>query len=263
MGALIRALACGAVLLPTSAFAGAWTLPQGDIQIIAGSTYSTADHAFDNKSKASLTVDYDKILAQAFVQYGLTDRLTLILDPEYAVARSAPPGSLPAEARDAAFGAGVRFRVTDSIGVLSLEASAKTAGAFNLSVSANSVVSGRQAEGRVLYGNNFSIADNDDAFLDVQAAYRWVSGGRPIEIPIDITTGWHVSPDWMVMLQNFNIVSGSARAPYGYYRSHKVELSAVYRVSDRYSLQVGAFFSPAGQNALEERGLALSLWTNL
>lgn len=262
MGALIRAIVVLAALLPAPAFAGAWTLPQGDFQIISGSTYSTADHAFDDKSNASLPIDYTKALAQTFVQYGLMDRLTLFLDPEYAIARSAPPGGILTGAKDAAIGGGIRFRITDSIGVLSLEASAKTAGAFNLSVSANGVVSGRQAEARLLYGTNFSLL-GQDAFVDLQAGYRLVSGGRPNEVPIDLTLGWHASPRWMVMLQSFNIVSGSARAPYSYYRSHKVELSVVCRLSERDSLQVGAFFSPAGQSALEERGLALSVWTNL
>ena len=38
--------------------------------------------------------------------------------------------------------------------------------------------------------------------------------------------------------------------------------SANMRFSRRFSLQAGAFFSPAGQNALDERGLCLSLWSS-
>jgi hypothetical protein len=33
------------------------------------------------------------------------------------------------------------------------------------------------------------------------------------------------------------------------------------KLSRHWSLQLGAFYSPAGQNALVERGLAISLWT--
>jgi hypothetical protein len=251
-----------AALLPTPAFAGAWTLPENRLQLISGTIYAHADHSFDNQSNPSLAVTYDKVLGQAYFQYGVTDWLTAFLNPEYAMARSGPIGGPPSVARDAALAGGARVRIADTIGVFSLEASAKTAGAFNLSVSANSVVSGRQAEVRALYGANFQMFGRF-AFLDVEVARRWVSGGRPDEVPIDLTLGWHTSPKLMFMVQSFNIISGSARSPYGYYRSHKLQLSGVYDFSERYSLQAGAFFSPAGQNALQERGLELSLWANL
>jgi hypothetical protein len=66
----------------------------------------------------------------------------------------------------------------------------------------------------------------------------------------------------MVMLQSFNLFSaGSAAAPYVYFRSHKIELSWVKRLSGRFSLQAGGFFSPSGQNALVEQGVVLALWT--
>jgi hypothetical protein len=35
----------------------------------------------------------------------------------------------------------------------------------------------------------------------------------------------------------------------------------VRRLSDRFLVQAGAFFSPAGHNALAEQGLCLSLWS--
>jgi hypothetical protein len=38
-------------------------------------------------------------------------------------------------------------------------------------------------------------------------------------------------------------------------------VSGVVRLTRRMSLQLGAFLSPAGQNALEERGLCLSVWS--
>lgn len=250
-----------AALLPAPALGGAWTVPEGHFQLISETIYAHADHAFDNRSDASIAVAYDKVLTQAYMQYGITDWLTAFLDPEYATARSGAAGGALSAARDAAIAGGARVRFTDAIGVVSFEASLKSAGAFNLSVSANSVVSGRQAELRALYGASFPLLGRF-AFFDVEVAHRWVSGGRPDEVPIDLTLGWHASPKLMFMVQSFNIVSGSARPPYGYYRSHKLQLSTTYDFSSKYSLQAGAFFSPAGQNALQERGLVLSLWTS-
>jgi hypothetical protein len=36
----------------------------------------------------------------------------------------------------------------------------------------------------------------------------------------------------------------------------------VWRIAPKFSLQAGAFVSPAGQNALVERGLLVALWSN-
>ena len=59
-----------------------------------------------------------------------------------------------------------------------------------------------------------------------------------------------------------SIVSGGgAKPPFGYYRSHKVQLSLVERLSRHWLVQIGGFVSPAGQNALDEKGISVVLWT--
>jgi hypothetical protein len=142
--------------------------------------------------------------------------------------------------------------------VLSLEVTARTAGAFNFAYSANANAAGRDAGFRLLYGSGFKLW-NRDGFLNVEAGYRWVSPPRPDQYPIDLTAGLWLDKRSMVMLQSFNLISGPATPPYVYFRSHKLELSGVVRLTRRLSLQLGAFLSPAGQNALEERGLCFSV----
>ncbi len=84
---------------------------------------------------------------------------------------------------------------------------------------------------------------------------RWIAHPRPNETPIDLTAGLWLTKGTMLMAQSFNIVSaGDARPPYAFYRSHKIELSIVERLSRHWLLQSGVFFSPAGQNALVEKG---------
>jgi hypothetical protein len=66
----------------------------------------------------------------------------------------------------------------------------------------------------------------------------------------------------MVMAQNFNRIAGAgAIAAYPSFESHKLQFSWVRRMSRHFYLQSGAFFSPAGRNALDERGAVLSVWT--
>lgn len=65
------------------------------------------------------------------------------------------------------------------------------------------------------------------------------------------------------MGQSFNLISSAASPPYRFFRMHKLEMSGVWRMTPGLSLQIGAFFSPMGINALDERGLQISVWSNL
>ena len=63
------------------------------------------------------------------------------------------------------------------------------------------------------------------------------------------------------MFQSFNtIAGGGAKAPYEYYRQHKLEFALLRRLTRRWSLQSGVFFSPAGQNIVQEQGVVTQLW---
>jgi hypothetical protein len=247
-------------LWTAAAHAGAWTLPRGHWQVFTATTQSSAELSFDNKGRPDLPANFNKLLIQNCIEYGLTGYLTLFATPDYVLARVQHAGGAATRVSDASFEAGARLLLDGRHGDLSLQGSYKTAGAFDLSVSANRA-SGRQIELRLLYGTSFKLLGRD-GFLDVQAAQRWIASPRPDETPVDLTAGLWLNKRWMVMLQSFNIVSaGDAKPPYTYYRSHKLEISLVQKLSRHWSLQVGAFYSPAGQNALVERGVQVSLWT--
>lgn len=136
------------------------------------------------------------------------------------------------------------------------------AGAFNSAYSANATAGGEDAGVRLLFGSGFQLGRRY-GFIDLEAGERWLSHPRPSQTALDLTAGLWLTPRWMLMLQSFNLVSGPARAPHVYFRTHKLEASAVWRMTRRLSVQGGVFFSPAGQNALDERGLCLSLWADL
>jgi protein XagA len=238
--------------------AGAWTQQSGATQIILNATYSGAGTSFDSSGVADKPAAFSKLWSSIWAEYGWNDDLTLIVSPEFASARTATSGN-EMRASDFAYGAGARYRLTDSFGVLSLQAMVKTAGAFDMSVAVDDK-SGEQGELRLLYGTNFSLFDHK-GFFDAEIAERWVAGARPNETPVDLTLGIHVFRADILMLQSFNIISGGdARAPYTYYRSHKLELSWVTDLGHGISIQSGSYFSPAGQNALDEKGATLSLW---
>ncbi|MBV8801112.1 MAG: hypothetical protein JOY77_08790 [Alphaproteobacteria bacterium] len=244
--------------LCTRADAGAWTLPAGDTQIISGVIYSTAVESFDDKGGAVPTL-YRKILLQSYGEHGLTDDLTLIFAPEYAIATEGGAGRPTINADDFALKGGLRYLLTDRFGIVSAQASYKTAGAFDMSVSAHND-SGSEVEFRLLYGRNFKLFGRD-AYLDAEVGQRWIAGARPDETPVDLTLGVHWSEKLTFTAQSFNIIAaGNSRTPYGYYRSHKVELATVQRLWNDVYFETGAYFSPIGQNSLVERGVDASIW---
>ncbi|MEI9993441.1 MAG: hypothetical protein WDM91_02505 [Rhizomicrobium sp.] len=223
-------------------------------------TQSEASVSFDAAGHADLHTSFNKLLIQNCLEYGLTDRVTLFAIPAFVDARVTPASGVAAKITDTSLEAGARLLLLGRAGKLSLQASYKTAGAFDLSVSTGRN-SGSQAELRLLYGTGFRLFGRD-GFADIQVAQRWIQRPRPDETPIDLTAGLWITKSVMLMAQSFNIVSdGDAGAPYTYYRSHKLELSVTQKLSRHWSIQVGTFYSPAGQNALTERGVQISLWT--
>jgi hypothetical protein len=255
-----RALALLLLLLPQTAYAGAWTMPRRHMQIIVQSTWSDAKAGFDSTSSASLPLQFEKLLTDADIEYGWTNWLTLIARPEFAHARTVSYGRVKSNDDWAAAG-GVRLRLMHGFGVLSAEFVAKSAGAYAMSVSRDGAA-GRQLESRLLYGTNFRLFHRN-GYIDVESGYRWIAGPRADEIPLDLTIGYRLNWRTWLMLQSFNIVAmGNARPPYQYYRQHKIEFSTVARFSHRLCLQSGAFVSPAGQNSLVEAGASMALWLN-
>jgi hypothetical protein len=71
-----------------------------------------------------------------------------------------------------------------------------------------------------------------------------------------------VFPRWMLLLQSFNVISEGAGISIfgGSYAYYKVELSAVYTLTDKWWLQVGAVSTYAGTNSLQENGVILGVW---
>lgn len=257
-------LAC-LLLLPFKARGAAWTEGAGQWQVIGSAISSNAQHGYDAQGRAVTPKQFQRLLLQTDMAYGWNDAVTLLLRTETAYARIRDDGGPLVKAVDNAFEAGARYRLVQGVGlladddVLSLEATARTAGAFNFAVSSNAAAAGQDGGIRLLYGAGFRAFDRD-GFVNAEVGYRWVSHPRPDQTPLDITAGLWLSPDWMVMAQSFNLISGPARPPYQQFRIHKIQFSAVWKFSPNFSLQSGAFFSPAGRNALDERGMVLSLW---
>src|ERR1700710_1954873 len=116
--------------------AGAWTLPRGQWQVFTSSTQSQASVFFDDAGRAAIPTVFKKQLFQNTFEYGLTDALTLFATPAYVTAKVQTPTVPLTTANNSSFEAGARWALLAHHGKLSLQTSYKTAGGFDLSVSA-------------------------------------------------------------------------------------------------------------------------------
>ena len=260
---LIRCV--GAVLLviatPAVAFAGAWTLPQGTGQWLASLTAATSTNYFDNSGLAS-TPRYDKIEAQLLIEYGLTDRLTAIVDPGLQhIDIAAPTDAQRTGLGYTEFGARYSF-YTDPSWALSGQATVRLPATTDTANPAAIGYTDVEGDFRVLLGHNFKLG-GIPGFFDLEAAQRERSGGLPSEFRADATLGLKVLPQWLLLAQSFNVISeGAGNTLYdgGSYEYYKLQLSAVYSLTPTWELQGGGYTTYAGRNALQENGLIFGVW---
>lgn len=256
----MRELAAAALLLAgaAQAQAGAWLQEPGQWQVIASFEASRASSGFDAQGRLDPDVEYDKLYMKSLVEYGWSERTTFFAAPELVLASYAPDR----RTRDVAIEMGMRTRLFRSFGVASLQTSYKTAGPSDLSNS-NLFTSAEVSEVRLLYGTDFRVMGRD-GFLDFEAGQRFISRPRPDETVFDTTAGVWLAPKTLVMLQSFSTISGgNALPPDSEFRTVKLEMSTVQRLSPRWSLQLGVFATLDGRNSLNEQGLAAAFWVRL
>jgi hypothetical protein len=69
------------------------------------------------------------------------------------------------------------------------------------------------------------------------------------------------APQWLVLAQQFNVISeGAGSGLFLANNYHKLQMSAVYDITPKWSLQGGAFTTFAGTNAFQENGIITSVW---
>jgi hypothetical protein len=238
---------------PSTARAGAWTLPEGQGQIIQ--TFL----GWLGWGSASSHSREDKIETQTYVQYGVSDRLTAIgvLSLErYAL--SAPKDVYTGLGTT---GAGLRARVwSNDAWTFALEATAFYGGASDASRPAQAGGAGLGADARALAAYNLHLWGKP-AFIDVEAGYRLRTLGPPSEWKGDLTLGVDWTPRAQILLQTFNTISqGAGRDGFPAWEAHKGVVSLVYALDEKWSVQIGGFSTIWRRNAASEYGAVIAVW---
>ncbi len=258
IGAILgTALLCA----PNPAHAGAWTLGERQGQVIVTGTFSQASNAFDDSRGIASTPRYNKFELQALVEYGLTDRFTMMVAPSLQNVTIASP----TDAARGGFGYidfGGRYRFMQGTDwVFSGQALLREPGTDQADNAAAAGYTDPELDTRLLFGKSFNISGLP-AFVDLQIAQRFRFGDPPDEFRFDATFGLLVAPKWLALAQSLNVISeGSGRnGTFPSYDYSKLQLSIIYNVTPEVSLQFGGFTTFSGRNSLQENGLLSAVW---
>jgi hypothetical protein len=206
------------------------------------------------------TPRYGKFELQGLIEYGLTDRFTVIAAPGLQhVDIAAPTSAQRTGLGYAEFGGRYRVLTGDSW-VFSAQTTVRIPGTADSANPAAIGYTGVETDIRGLLGYSFGIAGMP-SFVDLQLAQRFRGGAPPDEFRADVTLGIRPAPKWLVLAQSFNVFSeGSGVPPFTSYDYQKFQLSAVYELTPWFALQAGVTTTYAGRNALQENGLVLGAW---
>ena len=253
-------LGFGLLIAPTAALAGAWTLDAGTGQAALIGTLSQASQIFDWKGNVTSAPRYTKFELQGLLEYGATDRLTVMFLPQMQHVDIDIPGN-PNRTGLGYTEFGGRYQVLSGPNwVFSGQATVRVPGTFDTGNPAAIGYTGFETDIRALFGYSFSVAGMP-AFVDLQVAQRFRFGGPPDEFRFDATLGLRPAPNWLLLAQSLNVVSeGSGTLPFTSYNYHKLQLSVVYQLTPRWAVQFGGFTTFAGRNALQENGVLLGTW---
>jgi len=245
--------------LPASVLGAAWTLPTGDVQAIVGYTYSEATEAFDDEGDRNQNADFFKNELSLLLEYGALDYLTL-----YAKTHLQDVDINGVQETGHAFSdVGLRVRMLNADDhVFSIQAQVSLPGDITGN---NTQILGSgemEAEVRALFGHSWSMS-GIPAFFDLQGGYRYREGMAADQYLFDATFGWQPDHGVEVLLQSFNVWAvddGEDPLMYPEFRQHKIQGSLVFHATEDLSLQVGGFYTWAGQNVVAEEGLIASAW---
>lgn len=244
-----------------AAHAGAWTQESGRGLAILTFVYDSANAAFESRDVQGQTTDFTKYEADLYTEYGVSDRFTVVFRAPYQriVDRSGDETQRLTGAGEVELA--VRANLWRRGGfVVSAQPLIGFPGEARGGGQAPLEAAGRFYEGRLLLGWGGDVGGRD-VFWSADGGYRIREGPAPDEWRADAAIGLSVRPSTKLIAQSFNTVSaGEARAPFADFRSHKVQASAVQRVSDSISLQFGGFRTVAGENVIKEVGGFTALW---
>lgn len=285
---IIKHIACLFLLglFAPNAFAGAWTQDKGKGLIITGTSFNQADLAFDSESKLRTPVEFEKLDSTLYLEYGVTDILTLVGNTTLQDVRFTSSQGPQFFRGFATSKIGLRYGVNskNSTWKLAVQPSLVIPAGGEAVPDGDLGLGGFGGELRLLTGRALRLG-NRPGFFNAEAAYDFRSGGAPRQITADMTLGFEVFEHVLVIGQGFYRHTNDAIFESDAIlanESLKLQASVVVDLpklrlkkksagddapepvnidpARRTSLQLGVFQTVAGRNIVREQGVMMTLW---
>lgn len=281
------------ILAPISAHAGAWLQKQGHGQLITSALYYRTDTFYDHNGDKIAGDPYSKTELNPYAEYGVTNWLTVggnLLLADNSSSRS------PFGTREDYYSmqGEIFARVPlyeNANQILSLQPLIKfptryathdfdtgRSGDFNLTLNKWDIIKPNNlseifqgnydTELSLLAGQNFT-AYGYAHFIDAGVGYRYRGGPSRNQFRLNATLGTHIDERWTTLAQAFYTrateiptTTAITQQTEDDYDLLKLQLSAVYALTDHVSLQAGGFVQPYARNSGTDGGVMSALWWN-
>jgi hypothetical protein len=249
-----------ALLTGTPALAGAYVYPAGQGQVIVTAMFTQAWQAFDTNGRFVPTKRFREIEASAYLEYGLTDRVTAIVKPE-VTRTNFSSGSDNVMAASTGSQLGARY-LLGRWQALSFATEASAIFPSPKIGRHTALLADAYGGGELRSVSTLCFSMGAwPSFVDLGFGYRLHAGAPPGEWRGEATFGTRPVPKLLVLLQFFDITSsGAGSPPFTRFQQGKLQASMVYDLTAAWSLQVGGLATVFGRNTPAERGGLAAVW---
>jgi hypothetical protein len=266
------AIAAAGMMVASVAHAGPWTPARGHGQVILTGSFYRTEQLFDRDGDR-LTFDFDgrfeKREFNPFIEFGLTDRLTLLLNLFMSKQQFSNQFSTLSNTGlgDSEVGLRLRLTRTDVPVLFAVQSVVKLATAEK---GGEVALGNRQTDVDVrgVFGGSIGHG-SQPPFWSVEAGFRKRTDGPADELKLDATLGVYVQRRIMLMAQlsgtkglknadQFDINGNPTLSPD--YDLYRLQGSAVFTLAPRLRLQAGGFAHAFGRNTGAGGGGLVSAW---
>ena len=242
------------------AHAGAWPQPVDHIQIILPVSTTHATKTYDAQGKLIRRNRYTKDELSPYLEYGLTQHITLVGQLSLLREQTSWLGETIADRSLSEIKFGARLALgkwQDTY--FSLQPQIIWHGAKNQSDPFASRRGDIDGEFAITLGRHFKLLGLD-GFSDNLIGIDIRPASRPSAMIVNLTIGLNLDARTKVMLKSESYSTFTKSSASSQTRSNKLGLSLVRRLDKTVSIEVGAMRSLNGQNTIQEKSMRVALW---
>lgn len=250
------------LMLPATAFAGAWLQPEGKGQLIAQTAYYSTDKFFNAEGEVQSQARFRKFELQPYVEYGLLPNLTV--GATAFVQHVSQSGESNNGIADPEFFARTQIW-SDQTQRISIQPLVKFKSQFESDGLPRGGSSSTDVELSVLYGKNLNYFSNRD-YLDARMGYRYRANELHDQYRADLALGIGLGERWTIVpaaraiiaskIDDATVFSQNGDQDYDLF---KAELGAFYKLTDTQTIGANYFHHIYGAQTGSGSGVSLSL----